>query len=385
MNFDDFKYHKSKVPTNVFEKQTFFENLRQQIIDDLETNPKYQPYFKKFSPESVKTFTFRFAESQISMLSGYDYYLTQAQNSKELQYREETETIFKHIKQKKLFNMQLLWRAGNLTLPNIRTTWHFNYWEDHINDCPFLDEITPQEVEAMKQFLLSDASENHHEYSTNWQDYDEFMEKNQEGDYENMPEWYQFYDSYLGTGTLLLLPNTIGQLEEKYRDATRKNQPAPIQNTSTPIQQFPENLFSNIETQAEFVKLFETDPHILYLHKAYTKVFNQYVDEAGSTEYLHDAIEILSQADEPVYMPAGLEWEEAILKCAQQYTHKIIAKELDTVYEEYLMLKEMNIGANNTNVLQLYQKDYLIPDIEKQILNGRKLLGEPQTFDYINL
>jgi len=262
MNFDNFKYHNSKVPTNIFEKQTFFENLRQQISADLETNPKYQSYFKKFSPESVKTFTFRFAESQISMISSYEYYLTQAQSSKELQYREETETIFKHIKQKKLFNMQLLWRAGKLTLPNIRTTWHFNYWGEHINDCPFLDEITPQEVEAMKQFLLSESSENHNEYSTNWQDYDEFMQKNEEGDYEDMPEWYQFYDSYLGTGSLLLLPDNIGALEEKYRDVNFKNRSIPQQNTTTSIQQFPEYIMYDIETQAEFVKLFETDPHI---------------------------------------------------------------------------------------------------------------------------
>ena len=82
------------------------------------------------------------------------------------------------------------------------------YWEQFIRQCPFVPTITENEYELYHDFILSDDFEMEEDYYYQWQKYDEYKtEYNNVGSGSTMPEWYQFYDSRMGTGALLILPD----------------------------------------------------------------------------------------------------------------------------------------------------------------------------------
>ncbi len=381
MNFDNFKYHVSKIPSDNVAKEFFFAEVRQQIANDLNTNPKYEHFFKNYQPESVKRFKDFFIDQYIEICRNYELYLFLSEHDKELQFREETEYVFRTIKQKKLFNQQLLWRSGNLGIPNLNTGYHFIFWGNTIDQCPFIDLITPQDIEAMKQFLVNDNFNLPKLYEIEWQNYDVISEKDENDDYTDIPEWYEFYDNFVGTGVLLTLPDKVGEMESKYRKAYFESKPIP-QNTN-PNPPLPEYLWYNNKTSSEFFKLMEADEHITFLQKVYKKTRENNSRDISENELVYNAIDILRKAEEPIYLPSYLPWEQAILKGSQQYMNKMIAKELDIIYDEYLMLREMNIGANDADVVELYKNDFIINLIENQIIEGRKYLGEEENFNYL--
>jgi len=73
-----------------------------------------------------------------------------------MQYQEEVNESFDLILHKKLFNLQLQWRAELVEIPQIRICGDFLFWKKRIRDCPFIDAVTSTEVEIMKRFLVDE-------------------------------------------------------------------------------------------------------------------------------------------------------------------------------------------------------------------------------------
>ncbi len=387
MNFNNFEFHPSKLPADVHERQSFLEKKKQEFMKDLRENPRYKAFYDKYDPVSVDSFIVRYAAHKIRLIGSMDYYLELKDETKELRYRDRTEAIFWLIAQKKLFNMQCLWRAEKIEIPEVKITPHFDYWGNHIKECPFLDPVSSQEVEVMKQFLISNNySDATQSWLCGWQDYNEITEQDENDDYDYMPEWYDFYDGRMGTGYLYKLPDIRGDKEDFYRSLVgkknreeREKNPPPPQPAYVPP---PPRLFGNNDQINEFVSLYEDD-YIKELQKGSSKQYKQ-IEEKHTYEMdeIEEAIDLLSEAEYPVYMPGGLEWKEAIIKCGQQYINTIVASELDAVYEEYLMLHELGIRKNFTELEEEYRKDGLCKMIEDYMLEGRVLNGEPRDLNF---
>ena len=87
-------------------------------------------------------------------------------------------------------------------------------------------------------------------------------------------------------------------------------------------------------------------------------------------------------ADEPIPMPANYNWQDAIKQAANSFVNKKTAEALPEAWEQYLMKKQMNIAFSSETehmhktFLQL-KKFY-----EELILQGRKLSGEPEDFNF---
>lgn len=384
MDFKDLPYHHSKIPPNVPERTNFLNELEKEFEQDLLTNEKYKGFFARFRQDTIKPFCKKYAEHKRYLLEHYPLHIEKLEKPKELQYREQAEQTFNLILQKKLFNMQLLWRAEKISIPEIKISDDFSYWEKCIQDCFFLEEVTPEEVSALKQFL---PNSNHPNEPRLWMcgslRYDDIMHRDAEGDFDDMPEWYEFYDGRFGTGALLMLPNTREVKEDFYRDIYDKNKPPLVRTTPyEPYIEPPPYLFSSHENYTAFINLFENE-YIKRPHNGWLTCFKPLPDKYYDRDGVNMAIWALQKAEYPVYMQGGLIWHEAIIKCAQQYMNTIIVNELDSIYEEYLMKRQLKIGKHIEDVEAEYAKNHPAHVfILKQIIEGRALNNEPRDLNF---
>ena len=387
INFDDFIYSKARVPEDVNEKREFFEKLEKQFQDEIANSDAAKEYFKKYNASSINGFIASIARQKVSLAQSYEYYeqLYNETETYELSYQNKAEEMLEIILQKKLFNMQLLWRAGKLNIEGVDIAYDFEFWESDVASCPFIAPIEEHEMEILKDFLLhsNDCDEMLGHYYTSWQDYDTIMEKDKYGLPDDMPAWYDFYDMRMGTGALLILPNHKGEKEEYYMKCSheamiKENPPTP---SDTPVDPRP-YLSGYGEELTWFINSCETDAYFIELFKYYefanTKRNDRYEDEVTM------AIDTLTNADRPVYMSGHLLWDQAIIEAANKYKATKIAEALDSAYEEYLLRRDLGISGNQTTaeIHANNHRDTICQHYRKAILNGRKFCGEPEDFNY---
>lgn len=386
MNFNDFEYHPSKLPTDSKELEEFWKQKEILFKEELKTLPQYQEYFKGFRPDCIEDFIKYYTSHKIYLLKSMERYIPYKIETKEMRYQQRTEQTFRIILQKKLFNMQCLWRAEKIEIPEIRLSMDFWYWEDHVEDCPFLEPVTEQEIEVMKMFLKSEDFVDRTQYwLSRWQDYEEMHYVDAEGFFEYLPEWYDFYDIHMGTTYIMDLPDIRGDKEEFYRklvvkanrdEQLKKNGPAPPPTVGLPY------LHTRHEDFTRFMQIAESE-YVKILNKEFNRVIeaNRFTEEDEDVE---EAISLLREADHPIYMPGGLEWKEAIIKCGKQYINTIIANELDVVFESYQMLQDLKMtrSYDEQTLLEAYSHVELISIMENDVLRGRALNGEPRDFNF---
>ena len=167
-----------------------------------------------------------------------------------LQRQEQRFLMFRHvaaghlweIQQKKLFDLQCRWRAGEVELPGIRHTQDFQPWSLYIEHCPWVPPITADEVALYEAYLRGGTYET--EYGTRWQEYDRFkrppaaedddaddadpddptawhfrLERKHDGDepdHDALPAWFVFHNAHTDAGALLHRPDVRGEREEYY-------------------------------------------------------------------------------------------------------------------------------------------------------------------------
>jgi hypothetical protein len=100
----------------------------------------------------------RYADERASALVyGKDYWEMARREEAKL-VKEATERLWE-IQQRKLFEVQVRWRAEEITLPaeHVELCDDFEWWDLCIEACPLVPPIAPAEVEAYLAYLLSDA------------------------------------------------------------------------------------------------------------------------------------------------------------------------------------------------------------------------------------
>lgn len=352
--------------------------FRESIQKDLKENPRYQAYFAQFDQFSIDSFISGFAIHKGFYITYADSY----QRSKEEDvwgYHTRAENCLWEIQQKKLFDLQCRWRAGQIELPGIETTYDFMVWERNIKNCPFVDTITENEVELYCQYLQSCEEEEERWYYA-WQDYSEIVEgyKSDEDDLDSVPEWYQFHNAYTGNSQLMALPDVKGDTEEFYLDLVReKNKQEQIAAGTyqpyVPVESLPRLSSYDDDQVADFIKKFgnKKELELFYNYRLSSKKQEQ-------LEELENALSVLNSASETVAIEADTDWRTAILKAACKYKNAQTILAMGQVYEEYLIKKQMGVG---------YEYDNAMPGnwlnvVKTSILDGRVLNGEPRDFDY---
>ena len=384
INFDHFKYNKASLPTDAAERQKLFKQLEQEFYEEVKNSETAKAYFANYRPDSIEEFMKTYATRKVHLSQCYEFYSGEYHEKEisELNYQRNAEEMLQLILQKKLFNMQLRWRAGQLAIDGIDIAYDFEFWAKHIMDCPFIPTITRHELELMKEYLLRfDEDDEVGERYIRWQDYDSLIEKNERGDMEDMPDWYDFYDSRMGTRMLLLLPNHKGTMEEFYLDFSRK--PTEAVNPPVNIPVPAPYLYGWGQQIFDFAKHFETDKYFSALFKYYN-----YCEEKDhqhpNFDDLKETIEYLLTADRPVHMKSHLTWDKALMAAAKEYRNTKIVEALDFAFDEYLMMKELGFSKDKSpeEITKGYATDHLVQLFREKILQGRVQNGEPKDFNY---
>ncbi len=129
---------------------------REAILAQFADDPAVQEWLRQFRDDG-KGFLDKYADNLAEVLvdGPWPY---EHQQQKVAALRQEAIERLWEIQQRKLLLLQCRWRANELRLPTefVELTDDFESWGQRIHECPYLDPITPAEVEDYLSYLLSD-------------------------------------------------------------------------------------------------------------------------------------------------------------------------------------------------------------------------------------
>jgi hypothetical protein len=393
MDFNNFQYHKSKIPSDSSDQALYFDELQKKFYESIKQNKEHQTYFSHFDPQNIDYFLLRYSKQRIELIKHYEWYTEELYHNKDLRYREESEEIFSYIQQKKLINLQAEWHAEKIKIKEIQIEAEFSFWERHLDQCPFLPPVKAIEVEAMKAYL-KEQNDDECLFGTymGGESRSLLMTRYHLDFPEDIPEWFKFYDNYMGTASLFSLPNIRGEKEEFYIDIWRNHweEEYKKQRKDNPITYSPPPpslpyLHGSAENIYEYAIRFETDPYIKELFRLYFERMKFYsTHNTRENEMIEKAIDILAEAPNAIHVSGPQEWRTGIINCAKNYKNSIIADDLDVIFEEYQMLASLGIKKSELieNYREEYAKDDIIQNYYNNILTGRELNGEPRDFNF---
>ncbi len=354
-------------------------NLQKKLREEMESSESIRNYLKDFQPASVKRFIDHYLLYKAMWINHGEYY-TRYNEEEQLQWETEASEHLEYIQQKKLFDIQCLWRAEKITIPEVEVCYDFGMWEDEIFNCPFIDPISKEDIDLYMQYLqqnnvdLSELS-----FYRSWQNYEEMKEAyNDDGDaLWNFPEWYDFCNGRRGTGTLMLLPDIRGEKEEFYRNIYRKSIKEEMAAKQAAFDAARDKRPSLNYYEDNFMEWFVTtfdSKEVQEFYRSYTWA-NRNRDRK---EQIETTINLLLSAEEHVPIDAHYNWMEALEIAANKYRVKKIAEALPSAYERYLINIAAGIrfaDAGNS------RREYRDPMIDT-IIKGRILNGEPGDLNF---
>jgi hypothetical protein len=371
------KYTEERVESGIQELLEEKE-LKIKWRKELEQNEAVQNYFKNYSATSVKSFIDSYLNSKHNWVKYGDMYKEIA-DKRETQWIDAAHEHLGNILQKKLFDLQCLWRAEQIKLPGIEICFDFTFWERDIFNCPFLEPIKKSDVEMYEEFLLKGDFENAtFKDDVEWQDYDELKEAYQFEDSNiEFPSWYDFHNTRTGNTKLLLLPDIRGEKEDFYNNLVYKDREEKALKEAAPAVNPDLDSRLNLPYHTDdmysfFVTTFE-DKEVQKKYKSFGNKTDYYVVE----EYV-EIVEELLNANEFVPIKAHYDFREALKLAHHEYRCKRIVEHLPTAYEQYLFNKKMgfSIGKKNNNY-QEFRNNHI-----ERLLNGRALNGEARNLDF---
>jgi len=205
-------------PQEEKEKAVWRQEKLLEIKQELQKSEIIDKFMEKTYPNSKEAFIDEYASAKVTWLE-WGAKQMEWNETEDLQWLEDARKRLKEIQQKKLFDVQCLWRAEKITIEQIKLTIDFVYWEDNILNCPFIDSVSENDLEMYISYLQTGNFEHEQWFFDRWQDYEKIKEAyNDENSERNVPEWYEFHNSHTGLSAYMLLPDIRGDKEKFYRN-----------------------------------------------------------------------------------------------------------------------------------------------------------------------
>ena len=342
---------------------------------ELAENESVQRFFKRYKPQSVESFVDSYIIYKFIAHRYADLYSQKAEEKRGRWINKAHEHL-KFIQQKKLFDLQCLWRAEQIQLEGIEICFDFEIWKEDIFNCPFLEPINKDDIEQYQSFLLQ--NEEYYEFEIyGCQDYDEIKEEYL-GSGENcgaMPDWYEYHNLVTGNSSRLQLPDIRGEKELFYRSYTfKKNQEQVAQAEPKVIDMRPSISWHGEKDADFFVKTFDD-------RETQIKFDNYNEDnKAGRNQDIEidSLIYDMIEQEETIPIEAHYDFTEGLKKAYIKFRNGKIAEHLPLAHEQYLFNKQMGFEIERDR-----PTDTSIREIHlKQILDGREANGEPRDLNF---
>lgn len=331
----------------------------------LAADPAVQEWLKQFAQDGSGLLA-RYADDKATALVHGPGWLEDEEFLTTWPYQQAYRRLWE-IQQKKLFNLQCLWRAGQVELPEVTDGHEFEKWGKSIHTCPVLDPIEEDDVELYRRYLRSDDCQDLGALAvgtTGWQHYREFrawLRLDDAGSTSpghdmvnpdlpdglieplghlfNMfycyPDWYAFYDLYRGTGPLLRLPDVRGPYAEPDDDeddatATPPDPAAPPLRYLSP---------HDLELTETLLKRFDS-PELL----RYMRVIEHREEEDSLTRRARASYNCLKDLTEPVPVAAGPDWRQCLEDAYVAYQRRTLSAALGPVFDDYCLREQAGIA-----------------------------------------
>ncbi len=370
--------------SNELEKVQWREEMKAKYIAELKSSPTVQKLYSEYTPTSVDSFVNSYAHDKVDWIE-YGPIHVEQEEIEQLQWVEKAFECLKEIQQKKLFDLQCQWRANKIQLKGVEICQDLIHWEDNILNCPYLSHITEEELDLYLKYMQSNNYQETHIWSfERWQDYDEIKEAyHTDNENRNFPEWYDFYNSRMGTGVYLSFPDIQGEKElfyiRLYGHEYRKQQKEleAIKQAAPITEKRPYINISNKELTQWFVDTFEDHQTREYAELIMDEYSN--IDDNHQWNIFMVTIEKIT---EPIPVEACSDWEEALNRTVDNYKRIKTAEALPLAYDKYCMFINSGIAfeckqSDFEEDLQ-HTRKYII----NEIIQGRILNGEPPDLNY---
>lgn len=368
------------------------KSIIEEINQQLETDQDLHRWFEKYNKFSWKYFIDRYASTKHRALMYPTLYVNDFK-PKTKEFNELAKKALEYIQQVKLFQMQCEWRAGKLKLPFVEISTDFEIFGWHIMECPFLPPVSLEEVELYCRFLALPEGDQFENYDgvRDWQDYNAMKhEKNGETRFA-LSAWHDFYFTHYGTGFILDLPNVRGEKEEYYCEVAfkAKEKEEKKEQKSQPHVLHPEfekPTPNYEEDMMDFARRYEEPDHV-------ESVIDQIKAEnhLDDFEYQDELYNYLKLITEPISFVPHHDWKESLRLTVIRFKKGKIIEALPRIWRQYnkdigddpeAYLHRRMAAADKDLVMEL---DGLVgwrAAHANWILEGRKLLGEPENLDY---
>ena len=351
-----------------------------EVEQTLRTEPRFVNFFQGYNATSVENFIRSYKWLKAFILQHGNRWL-EKEEQESLKWINAAQDHLGYIQQKKLFDAQCLWRAEQLTIPEIEICFDFELWEHDVLNCPFIEPITSSDVDLYVRYLQQDNVDFGLGWFYNWQDYKDIKEAyHSENANRNFPEWYNFHINNKGGSYMLSLPDIRNEKENFYLDISRKHfqkeNKAKIEEHERTRDKRP---FLQSTYDANFMRFFIStfeNKELLEYYNAYRK--NQEID---GNEEIENIIRELINEHEPIPIQAHSDWREAIKQAYDAFRAKKIAEHLPQAFEEYQLHLSLKIQSSGDKE-RFNSYNETRANIVKLILKGRELNGEPLDLNF---
>ena len=345
---------------------------------ELEENLFVETYFEGYHASSSANFIDHYLNQKYLWHKYGDFYREQTERKRSKWINQAHEQL-EAILQKKLFDMQCLWRAEQIQIEGIEVIFDFNIWKEDIMNCPFIETITAEDIELYSEFLLQGNIELRDLGYYDWQNYEEIKDDHTEDyDQSSTSDWYEFHNKRTGNGSLLLLADKRGDKENFYRElnfaATRAANADKEPEPTVALDARPFLDYYDKQVIESFVNTFEVGD--------FRKKHKNYTEGRGNTNFdsMHyrEVFETIMSLEEPLPIASNGDFKEAMLKAYNDYCLKKIAEHLPLAHEQYLFNKKMGFSSEKKDNRYIGMRERII----ERILDGRELHGEARTLDF---
>lgn len=362
------------------------------ILEQIQREKPFAEELSKYPAEQVAGFYESLADLKLFYLKSGKFYYDKKQ-SVESEWVETATDGLKEIQIKKVFDQHCLWDAGKLTLPGIAVNMDFYIHYKAPFNCPFIDPISDADYAIYIDYLKS----NNYRMGDDLDmlRYEDIRAIDKRDEEDCIPEWFDFHNGRTGKGVYLSFPMARTEKEMFYRcfkskmqdnkaEAVPKTEPNLEQQPTTGAAQTPSDVapLPSIphwdRKQIEFfVNSFE-DKKTQAVYRKYQKMTKAFYE----SEYdFQEMMATLSQHGEIWPIKAHHDWREAFHNCYLSYKQHKIAEAMPLAYEQYKMYLEMKIPFE-LDAQDVEFGKHLSRIVRAQVLEGRRLNGEPADFNY---
>ena len=342
-------------------------------------NKELQQHLSGYLPSSVELFINSYLNEKLSW-HNYGEMYAESNSCRNTRWIDMAHEQLEIIQQKKLFDIQCLWRAGNFTTKEIEISFDFNLWEKYILDCPFIEPVSEDDIAAYTKYLLN-LNEGDYPFTDCgiYQEHDQLKEAYNDSN-GTFPCWYEYHNLMTGKNVLLQLQDIKGEMENFYCSLFREDRNNREREKYEKLEaERDKRPYLTYEEQEKLKKKIATkyeNINTRYLYNEYTQGMNKHHRFDSNLE---DEIDLLLNADEDIPITTGLNWRDATRIAGRNYICNKIVESLPEALNQYNLKRQLNISFYDDKI---DYNDSLRMIFLELILAGRKLNNEPEDLNF---